>query len=443
MQLIKSLTLFFVCTTLILADKMPDWVESKPVSSSSYIGIGVAVKDQFKSKDEWIKAAESRALGGISEGISVSIDASSKLTQTATNDQIKDLYQENIRTFTKANLEGYQFVESWENKKEYWVYYSLNKGTWQAIEQKRLREAVAKSQSYIDNALSMESSGNIVSAIRGYVQAYSEIIPVLHLDPRLSVNGSSVPAQASIDNRLVSLLNAIIVDMKKPLYSGARSAFGSKEPKISVRTSSAGAGSFPLSIGDQKRFSGNDGSIGIGNAYLSGKEPGPTGELLLPIATDFEQFIPAGNSNPLIRQWLAKQKWPAGSAVFRFTKPAIYIESAEATYSDLPYDELVMAMKSKITEIGYGIASYPDEADLKVVIKSSSRAGGSMGNLYFSYIDMAWSLYDQFGEELVAESLPSIKDGALSYDEASLKAYKKAGTALSTRVSTWIKENRK
>jgi len=439
---VKLTALFISLFCIIVIGKSPDWVTSKPISSSSYVGIGVATKSQYKTKEEWIKAAESRALSNISEAISISIEGNSKLTQTATNTEIKDLYEENIRTFTKANLEGYQFVENWEDKKEFWIYYTLDKATWQAIEQKRLREAVAKSQAYINNAVQMQKEGALVSAIRGFTQAYAEIVPVLHLDPRISFGGSQIPVTAHIDNSLVGLLNSVTIDMKKPLYTGARSNFGTSEPKITVRTNSLPAASFPLLVDNKKRFTSNDGSLGIGSTYIPESSPA-TGDISITITTDLEQFMPTQSTNPLVSQWLSMQKWPSASAILRFTKPAIFIESASESYSDLPFEELENAMKSKITEIGYSIARYNDEADMRLVIKSSSRAGGSMGNLYFSFVDISWSLFKPSGDEIMAESLPSFKDGALSYDEATLKAYKKAGASVATRISTWIKENHK
>ncbi len=122
-QILCTIMLF----TTILSAKTAEWVKNRPTSSTAYIGIAMVTKDEYNSKEEWMKVGETRALNSISTAISVTIEGSSSLSLTATTNDHAELYNEELKSFTKANLEGYEYVESWENRNEYWVYYRLKK----------------------------------------------------------------------------------------------------------------------------------------------------------------------------------------------------------------------------------------------------------------------------------------------------------------------------
>jgi len=109
----------------------------------------------------------------------------------------------------------------------------------------------------------------------------------------------------------------------------------------------------------------------------------------------------------------------------------------------LPYEELATAIKKELSNIGYSIARFPEDAEYRLIIKSSTREAGNMGQLYFSYVDITWVVYNKEGDEVATETMSPIKGGALSYDDASVKAYHKASTVLSTRILDLLKKQNK
>lgn len=205
-------------------------------------------------------------------------------------------------------------------------------------------------------------------------------------------------------------------------------------------TTGGPVGSFPMIIGKIKAKTDPSGSITVSQAMLDSEEQ--NSELLLEIKTDIEEIIPANTSAQVTRRWLQQMNWPSATAQILYEKPSVYIESIETGYDDMPYEQLEIAVKERLGDIGYGIARFPEDAEFRIVVKSKTRPAGSMGSLYFTYLDISWSLYNKTGDELMTDALKPVKGGALNYDDAGIKAYGKGSTALADRVITWIKENR-
>lgn len=127
--MIKKPTIIFLLMLFSLAiGKQPSWVTKRPIDKAYFIGIGVVKKSNSK---EYIQSAKNNALNDLSSEITVNI--SSELVDISiekygmNNDEIRS----EIHTTTKADLEGYELVDTWENDYEYWVYYRLSKSLYQ------------------------------------------------------------------------------------------------------------------------------------------------------------------------------------------------------------------------------------------------------------------------------------------------------------------------
>ncbi len=431
--------LLLIFITLPLFARAPRWVNELPNGSNAYNGRAVVTKDDYSSREEYMKAAEVQALRNISSAISVVIEGATQNSYLATNDSQTSTYQEEIRSFTKAKLEGYEFVEEWENRKEYWVYYKLDKAIWRSVEQRRLREAEARAESFISNADTFLSNGKVVSAIRSYSQAFGEILPILYLDPKTSKNGSTIPLVAHIDERMVSLLNQLQLEVNRPFYSGTYSSYNELPSEIQFHVNRTPVNSFPVILNNEQFFSNSEGTVPVSSQLIS-YEQGMT-EYLLPISTDIDALIPADLESEVVKQWLYQLNWPSATAQFIFEKPAVYVEALQVGYNDLPYEQLENAVEERLGDIGYSIARFPEEAEYRVMVNSEVRPAGSMGNLYFSYVDINWVLFNKSGDQLMTNALDPIKGGALSYDDANVKAYLKGKDILADSIINWIQEN--
>ncbi len=310
---------------------------------------------------------------------------------------------------------------------------------WQQVEQRRLKEGAAKAKSFINNGVRLEKEGHALSAARSYIKAFSQIVPILYLNPQISHMETDVPMISHIDERMITLLNSMKFSMTQPIYRGTRASYKNAEPEITLKSNSRNVVSFPVIVGATKRFTNSLGVITVSKAIID--QQGSGYDLLLPLKTDIDQVIPSGATSGITRQWLSQMNWPTATAQIVFEKPSVHIETIENGYDDLPYDQLTNAIKERLGNIGYGIARFPEDAEYRIIVKSSTNPGGSMGSLYFTYLNISWTLYNKSGDELMTEDLPKVKGGALSYDDAGVKAFTKGSTSLGERIITWIKEN--
>ena len=107
------------------AKEKPSWVMTRPDSLGYYVGIGVVQKGPDDQNLHDI--ARGLALKDISSEISSYISSRTDRIIIEKAGILFEDYKSNLITKTRAHLEGYNFIDSWEDENEYWVYYRLSK----------------------------------------------------------------------------------------------------------------------------------------------------------------------------------------------------------------------------------------------------------------------------------------------------------------------------
>ncbi len=187
----KILRQFFSLALIILVfssisfagRRPPKWVKNRPVSSEYYIGISVVKK----GVDNYMQLAKNKALQDLASQISIHISSNSVLHQFEDNTGFKEEFESQVKTSIVQELEGYELVASWNNRrgKEYWEYYRLSKKQYTLLQRLKLNKAKKIAQSYFEEAKVYEDKLNLIQAL----SYYSKSIVALkkHLDQDLSV----------------------------------------------------------------------------------------------------------------------------------------------------------------------------------------------------------------------------------------------------------------
>jgi len=116
---------------------VPAWVNSKPMSSSEYIGVGRALK----GNGDHTLLAKRAALNDLASEIEVTVSSESVMYTLEHDDRFEESYTEAIFLNTDLDLEGFRAFDSWENEREYWMYYRLDKDLYARQKAKKKREA--------------------------------------------------------------------------------------------------------------------------------------------------------------------------------------------------------------------------------------------------------------------------------------------------------------
>ena len=122
----------------------PNWISSRPISNEFYIGIAKS----SKANADYQSIAKQNALLDLSSEISVKLSSESIFHQVDKGDSYREDYQSLIHIESQKNLEAYTLLASWENEKEYWLYYQLSKSEWNQLRIERKQKALNQAYNY-------------------------------------------------------------------------------------------------------------------------------------------------------------------------------------------------------------------------------------------------------------------------------------------------------
>jgi len=151
----------------------PDWLVSRPISTSNYIGIGSAtIKD---NPNESLQLAKKNALNDLAGEISMNISNTSFLHQLAVNDVFNVTFDSRIQTTVNENIEGYQLIGTYQDQSNYWVYYSLSKETYRLLKQQQMQKALDNALSKFAMAMQYKHDFQYYNALLLFVKATEDI----------------------------------------------------------------------------------------------------------------------------------------------------------------------------------------------------------------------------------------------------------------------------
>jgi hypothetical protein len=155
----------------------PDWVSQRPISSSKYIGIGVASKI---GNPDYQMEAKKNALYDLTSEIKANISSNSMLYSVQNDNKFSQTFNSLITLKSVENIEGYELVDTYENDKQYWVFYQLDKQEYIKQKEQRKKSTLKKAAELIKLALNDDAQKNYAAGLRKKIQAFSVVVPYLN-----------------------------------------------------------------------------------------------------------------------------------------------------------------------------------------------------------------------------------------------------------------------
>ena len=164
--------------------------------------------------------AKTAALNDLSSEIKVSLKSSLETQITQQNNNFDKKYNKNTVMSTEALFEGFELVDTWEDKKEYWVYYKLSKKIYDLNRYRKVRNAISSGEDLFRRANGLEMDGNLIAAMKLKYQAIFGLNSFINNDLLELNNGR----ESDLINRWTNLIqeswNAIkIVSEQKELIT--------------------------------------------------------------------------------------------------------------------------------------------------------------------------------------------------------------------------------
>ena len=192
----KIYLLLLLLLPVVLNARVPEWVNDFPNNSLYYWGIGICELANVNCRE----VAKKEAIENIAQQISIKIESNSFLelaeviTETSINTQ--EYFQKQTQYKTQSYLQELQIYDTYQDKKNYYVCYRLEKTTYKDHLRSKSEEIAQIGYNYLQQARQAESNGNLETAISIYQKGLEAVEDWLFLD--LSYMSENIPMQLYI-----------------------------------------------------------------------------------------------------------------------------------------------------------------------------------------------------------------------------------------------------
>ncbi|WP_185957515.1 LPP20 family lipoprotein [Saccharicrinis carchari] len=196
----NSLYLFVLLTLLacssqkkqreLLEQSKPAWLKQRPVNSDYYYGIGIAPKVGAAMLFE--DKAKEKALADISSQINSTIQAEAIFYQVEDKQGVKEYLQNRIKSTSAEYLEGYEYLDKWEDLSNTYAFYRLSKQKHKEVKIRRKNEALKMASDKYLMGISRLSNGQHVAAIEHFALVIDALSGYLNESTVADVQGKKI-----------------------------------------------------------------------------------------------------------------------------------------------------------------------------------------------------------------------------------------------------------
>jgi hypothetical protein len=155
------------------APEKPSWMDTRPVSSLYYYGIGSVLKKG--APDRYKNLARENALSEMAGQINTQISSNMTLYKVEDRFGVREMLQNRIKTESKEFLEGYEFMGQWEDETRYYTIYRLSKSVFEQNKEARKTKAIEGALLKYQQAINHLHGNNYVMAYSLFVQTLEGI----------------------------------------------------------------------------------------------------------------------------------------------------------------------------------------------------------------------------------------------------------------------------
>ncbi|MBK8339947.1 MAG: LPP20 family lipoprotein [Flavobacteriales bacterium] len=414
----------------------PSWVDSRPVTGSYYVGIGVAPK----SSPDHMESAKKNALNDLASEISVTVEGNSLLYTLDTRSSFSENYTSSVRTRTSQQLEGFELVDSWDNGTEHWTYYRLSKAEHARIKAERKRKAFDQAVDLHTRSATGLASGDLRSAFDQGLRALLAIRDYWGEADQLELDGRTV----NLANELYADLQRLIADVRLELLPERcelnYADHFKRELLIRARIERSGTardlGQLPLVIS----FPGSSGRVhaqkntdpdGHARVTVERIDLAATSKEVV-VRLDLENLVNADLDPVAVKPLLAGLAAPEARAPIDVRMPKVFLRATENNFGKpAGASGVSVALREELGRRGFRFVEREGECDMVMNLEADTREGGTASGFFTAYLDVTISYFDHRTGDLIHQGgKQGLKGVQLTYEKAGLEAYKKGAQDL-------------
>ncbi|MFC1887681.1 LPP20 family lipoprotein [Candidatus Cloacimonadota bacterium] len=442
------LLLLILVVIPLAAKKKPNWVKERPIENEYYIGIGVSQK--VKGSNDHIQLAKDDALKNLASEIEIKISSEVVSSVIEKSGIVEDELRAKIVSTTKAELEDYKLVDTWENKKEYWVYYRLARDTYELNRRKKIDTAKSLALDLYVKAEESKNDNEYTKALNYYLQALKPIEPYFTESLVIENDGKELHLNNEIYTSLHEIVSGIeLKAIKSPVSakigkalkgdSGFMAQYLLNESIWLIRD-------LPLKFEFIKGAgelveTGRTDEKGISRLIIS-KMDSPEKMQIVKTYLDINSLIETDSTSYLFNNIISTLPIPEAKIIINVSGLSILIETIELNLGE---EETIKhaepLLKEKLAELGYSFTEDMTDADLYIKLDVATTEGSYLYKMYSVFADANISVTDMnSGEEIYKTSLSKVKGIDLDQIKASRKALNKVGKELAEEIVPKLKK---
>ncbi len=409
----------------------PEWLTYKPDQSFYYIGIGKSTKN---GTNNYLQEAKKSALEDLVSEIKVNVSSSSVLSQIDANQEFKEKYEQIIQTTAADEIEEFEQVDSWQDERNYWVYYRLSKQRYKEIKEEQKRNAVSISLDFFSKAKQAERNGDLVLALGFYYQGFRAIQKYLGEPIRIDFEGKEILLTSEVVASMQVVLDKMDISVKPTEIALNRRVSVSEQSiiaKVIEKATKKPIADLPLRADFEK---------GAGNVFPTYKTDaaGAAKILLTKISSrDLEQTVAikvnplsfAGPSATKIDSLVAlKMVVPRATLLLKVQRPLVYLNASEKSLGTAKSSlQISNRIRNYLTNAGFEFTDDKKKAELSLTVDANSEKGAVSGSIYITYATTVIRVEAvKDNKEIYATTLDRIKGFSLDYERSSQEAYNKS-----------------
>ncbi len=193
----------------LLEQSKPEWVKQRPIDRNYYFGIGICRKvgNPLYYEDK----AKERALADIAGQINTQIQSESNYYKVEDLQGAHDYIQSRIKATSSEFLEGYEYVDKWEDLDNIYAFYKLSKQTFKELKAKRKEEALSNAtQSFLD-AKDKESTWHLSEALNLYAKVIDLLSGYMNEENTVELNGQRIELLTESTSALQAVIRSLSI----------------------------------------------------------------------------------------------------------------------------------------------------------------------------------------------------------------------------------------
>lgn len=417
----------------------PEWLNSRPISSAYYVGIGSASKT--REPLDYAQVAKKNALNDLASEISVVIKGESFLSSLELNQHFQEEFVSNISTSTQEQIEGFEMQGAWENESEYWVYYKLSKADHARIKKEKKDKALSVAYDYYLKAKDAAKNSNVLSAVDLYLNGLFALQDYWNDNNEYHIDGQKVFLDNEIFQSLKTLISSLKIEPMTDRIVLSHDNQFREEVKMFITLHSKKVSSIPVSYKyDKGKYSKSKSSLsndqGMVNipVYETNRS---NKENALELEIDLDKMIGEHFDKRLIRPIKQSLQVDKEQIPIQIIFPSIFLSSDEKSFNEsLSNKHLAYTLENTLGEAGFRIAPSASSADYHIRLNANTTQGGTSQGFHVAYLDMTINVLDfKNDEEVYKNSFTKIKGLQLNFDGAGMEAYKKASKKMQKEIA--------